>query len=308
MILRKLALGTAMVLLLGLAALAATPRALAEDPNRQTQLKISIWPEYDQPTVLVMFDGTLADATNLPREIPVLIPASASLTVTTYENTDGTLAAEQPYKSTDQGDGYKRVTFSVKTAQYHVEYYDNLLRGAPDKAMDVSFKAAAPVDQLTFDIQQPLKATNFSVNPAAPTTRNDNGFNYYTLPFSSLALGQVVTAQVKYTKTAPDPSVSATPAAAPATAPVPVSSPSIWSNTYIVFAVVLLGFAAVLGFLMLRARSPRWAAVGAGAARRTRSGRQVAGNRIYCTQCGRELGPEDNFCPKCGAARRKTNP
>src|SRR5512142_630968 len=119
----------------------AAPRVWADDPNRASDLKISVWPEYDQPTVLVMLDGTLADATNLPREVVVLIPTSASLLVTTFENQDGTLAAEQQSKSANQGDGYSRVTYTLKTPKYHVEYYDNLLRGSPDKVMEFAFKA-----------------------------------------------------------------------------------------------------------------------------------------------------------------------
>ena len=70
---RRIFMGAMMLCALW-AMLAAAPRAFAQDPNRLSQLKISVWPEYDQPAVLVMLDGTLADVTNLPRQVAVLIP------------------------------------------------------------------------------------------------------------------------------------------------------------------------------------------------------------------------------------------
>lgn len=294
-----------MALLLGLAT--ATPRVLADDPNRLAQLKISVWPEYDQPTVLVMLDGTLADTSNLPRDISLLLPSSASLLVTTFENTDGTLAAEQQSRSANQGDGYARITYTVKTPKYHVEYYDNLLRGSPDKVMDFAFRAAAPIDQVTVDIQQPLQASNFSVNLPSSSVRDDNGFKVYSSSFANVTGGQTLTAQVKYTKTDPNPSVlpTAVSVGAPSTSPA-AESPSSWSNVFIIFALVLLALVAVLGFIILQQRSRRPAPAMAASGSRSRKGarRKGAGARVFCTQCGSALGPDDNFCPKCGAPRR----
>lgn len=302
---RRVFFCAAIALLLGLTI--ATPRVLADDPNRQAQLKISIWPEYDQPTVLVMLDGTLADATNLPREVSVLIPSSASLLVTTFENQDGTLAAEQQSKAVNQGDGYTRVTYTLKTPKYHVEYYDNLLRGSPDKVMDFAFKAVAPIDQVTVEIQQPLKASNFSVNLPSPSMRDDNGFKLYSSPFANVAGGQTLTAQVKYTKTDPNPSVVPTvaPASVPSTTPA-ASAPSMWSNVFLIVALVLLALVAVLGFIILqqRARRPVSVMAGSRSGSRKQARRQAAARRAFCTECGSALGPEDNFCPKCGAPRR----
>lgn len=281
------------------------PRALAQDPNRLAQLKISIWPEYDKPTVLVLLDDTLADSANLPREVSVLIPASATLHVTTFQNADGTLAPEQSSKSTDLGDGYTRVTFTTRTPQYRLEYYHDLLRGAPDKTMDFVFKAIAPADQVSLEIQQPLKATNFSITPTTQTTRTDaNGFKYYTLQYANVAAGQTITAQVKYTKSDPNPSVQFIPTPVPIPAQTP-ASPSVWDNLFVIIAIVLLGLVAVLGFFTWQQRlRETYPALRAPSRRRARRAPEdAAGASGFCTQCGRALGPDDNFCPRCGRKR-----
>jgi hypothetical protein len=287
--------------------LTSAPHAFAQDPTQLSNLQVSVWPEHDQPTVLVMIDGTLADSTNLPRQVSVLIPSTAKLQVTTWTNADGTFASEQPSQSTSLGDGFSRVAFTTNAAPYHVEYYDDLLRGAPDKSMTFVYKASAPADQVTLEVQQPLKATNFSTDPPAQTTRNgSDGFKYTVLPYPALAAGQTITAQVKYTKTDPNPSILPAPsAAAPAVATTTPASP--WNNVFILVALVVVGLLAVIGFfLWQRSREP----VTARAAARNRPHRSaergVVANNVaaFCTQCGHGLGSGDLFCPKCGTKRR----
>jgi LPXTG-motif cell wall-anchored protein len=302
--LRKIFFG-AMIALTFLFSLA--PHALAQDPNRLTQLKVSVWPEYDTPTVLVLLDGTLADSANLPREISVLIPAGAQLTVTTWANADGSLAAEQPNKTTDLGDGFVRVTFTTSQPNLHVEYYHDLLRGSPDKTMDFAYKSASLVDLLTLEIQQPLKAANFGVTPATLNTRvGTDGFKYFTYSFSNVTAGQTVSAQAKYNKTDPNPSVQA----APAQIPAPVVAPTTGSsnnNLILLAGLVTLGLAGILGFLFWQQRSrdedTEPAKMPARQFQRNRKrARQTA--EVFCTQCGSPIGVDDNFCPKCGAKRR----
>lgn len=309
MMLRKTIFGV-MLALIFLSAL--TPPVFAQDPNRLAQLKISVWPEYDTSTVLVLIDGTLADQSNLPRQVSVLVPASAELFVTTWENPDGSLAPEQSSKATDLGDGYRRVTFTITQPKYRVEYYHDILRGSPDKTMDFAFKAIAPADRATLEIQQPRQATNFAVTPATQNTRQGaDGFKYFVSDFANVTAGQAISAQVKYTKTDPNPSVQppAAPSAQPATAPVPAADST--SSLLLLVGLVVLGLAAVLGYFLLQQRSREAEQVAAKMSprqfqRNRRRAKPAASGtlRVFCTQCGSTLGPDDNFCPTCGAKRR----
>ncbi len=298
--------------------LALTPTTLAQDPNRLAQLKISIWPEYDQqpshaqPIVLVLMQATLADKSNLPRQVSVLIPSDAEFFVATWENPDGSLAPEQPVQQVKQDDGLTRVTFTTTQPKFWVEYYHNALRGAPDKTMDFSFKALAPVDELTLEFQQPARATNFAVTSGAPNTRQGtDGFKYFSTNPASLAAGQTVAAQIKYTKTDLNPSVQiqAPPSQLPTTVPA-TPTPSTFDSTFLLIALVVLGLAAVFGFLLWRQRAgeiePETSKMSAKQFQRQR--RRARGTpseaSVFCTQCGNAMDADDNFCPKCGAERR----
>jgi hypothetical protein len=298
MTMRKKCLGAAIALAFGL--LWAVKPVGAQDPNQLAQLKISIWPEYDRPTVLVLLDGTLADKSNLPRQVAVLIPSGAELSVATWQNPDGSFAPEQSYQTVAQVDGYARVTFTIAQPTYRVEYYVDQLKGAPTKTLDFVFKSATAIAQVTLEIQQPLQATNFSISPPAQTSRSDSdGFKYLISQYSSLAAGQAITTQVKYLKTSSSPSVSSTPANALPTAPAPSSAVD---PSYLIFLVVLV-LAVALGFLLWQRRNQVAPVVQPiSNLRRKQQGGAPVG--VYCTQCGHALSGDDNYCSKCGTKRR----
>ncbi|MCX7839124.1 MAG: zinc-ribbon domain-containing protein [Anaerolineae bacterium] len=275
--------------------------AHAQTPDRLSFLKISIWPEFDQPSVLVLYDGVLADTSNLPRAISILIPADAQLFVTTWYNPDGTLAPEQPAQQTKQDDGYTRVTFIVTQPKFRVEYYHDALRGAPDKTFDFAFKAFGAVDTLTLEIQEPLRATNFAVTPAPQGTRTDpDGFKYWTQNYTNIAANQVITARVKYTKTDPHPSVL--PAANPSTSAPTTSAASDSTNWLLVVALVALGIAVVGGLLVLQRRALTPQPAPPPRAKKRRNKKRAA---TFCSQCGHTLAPTDKFCARCGTRRQE---
>ena len=292
-----------------------TPIALAQDPNRLAQLKISVWPEYDKTTVLVMLDGLFADKTTLPREVSVWIPTAANLTVTTWENADQSLAPEQANTTTDAGDGYTRVTFTTSQPNYHVEYYHDALKGAPDKTLDFAIKSFSAVDQVALEIQQPLKASNFTVMPPTTNTRNGaDGFKYFNYTFANVTAGQVIAAQARYTKTDPNPSVQGAPAPVatlPSFQPTTTATPSgSIDNLMLLAGLVSLGLVGILGFFFYQQRARNQEDTAAQKLsprqfqRQRRRARGTETPTAFCTKCGSPLDDDDNFCPKCGAKRR----
>jgi hypothetical protein len=282
----------------------AMPRAYADDSNRLARLKIRVLPEYDQPTVLVWMTATLADGTNLPRDVSVLVPSTAALNATAWEDEGGT-PHEAPAQSTNLGDGFTRVTFSVAQSTFRVEYYDDLLRGAPDKTLNFTFKAFAPVDQVSLELQQPRTATNFSVTPPVSTSSIDtDGLQTFVLPFSNVVAGQTLSAQVKYTKT--DSTLSFPPSAAqPGSVPVSAPASSAANNIYLIAVIIVVGLTALLGVYLWQRRrfeaSPARAGTVPGR-RKPHNGQSAS--TVFCTQCGNALKPDDLFCSKCGTKRR----
>ncbi len=285
--------------------------------DRLADLSIQVRPEFDQPNVLVMYNGEVASKDQYPRDVSVLIPKDAELAATAYVGANEDLLNTDPPTQQDAGDGFTRVTFKLPAPKFQVEFYYNPLQGAPDKKMDFVYKAAQAADQVELQILEPLKADKFTTVPASVVqTSNTHNFKYHNFNYASVTAGQVLKIQISYTKTDPNPSMaSITPpaSAAPAAPAEPASSPLTSAPAILIGAALAL--IALGGFVWWSRRRQIWADAqvpgsdahrknrrpgGAGAKRPVRSA-PAAG---FCPQCGRALTTDDNFCPRCGAKRR----
>ncbi len=304
--------------LAGLALLVLAPHALAQAPsdNRLTNLNIQVSPEYDKPSVYVQIDGEVAAQSKLPQDVSLLIPTGADLNATAYLGTDGNLLLTDTPQVQDVGDGFTQITFSIPAVKFRVEYYYNPLQGSPDKTMTYVYKGVEPADNVRIAIQQPLKATNFKTDPAAVVkTPDSEGFTLHQFNYATLEAGKPVSIKVSYTKTDPNPSITPQPAQAPAqtqaTAPAAASS----NNTgligagLIALALALAGLGGFYWWSHNRQEPVMASATAGGPRRRSRkaggSGSSREGTAGFCSQCGRALSADDNFCPKCGTPRRK---
>ncbi len=276
--------------------------AFAEDTTRIATLEISVWPEYDQPGVLVQYQGQIAsaDKSGATREISFLVPKGAGVGAACGMKSDGSHTSET-WKESDAGDGFTSVTYKLSEPQFHVEFYYNPLVGSPDKTMDFTYKAASPVDDLYLDIQHPLKATNFVLTPETKDSHTDkDGFTYHVYNQKQVAAGQTVSSKISYTKTDPNPSVSGQKST-PTSATNPETTGGINPNLIVVLAVLAAAAGLIAYFAFIRREQPQFAVIplseSRGAGRISRGG--------FCTECGNAMEPEDRFCAKCGKERRE---
>ncbi|MGB8647246.1 MAG: hypothetical protein WCF84_18555, partial [Anaerolineae bacterium] len=238
--------------------LGVVPGALAQGPvdDRLANLSVNVWPEYDQPSVLVLYEGEMAAKDKFPRDVSFLVPTGAQVVATAYVGTSGDLLNTDAPKIQDQGDGYTLLTISLPQSKFHIEYYYNPLQGSPDKTMTFVYKAAQSADNIDLEVQQPLKAENFVTDPAAIVKSTDpHGFVLHKFSYATLAMGKTLSVKVSYTKSDPNPSTSALPAPNPSTAPsqsganAPASSSL--SNTEVLAGILIalaLAVAALGGF------------------------------------------------------------
>lgn len=291
---------------LALVALAAPSLAHAQGPDRITKLAIAVWPEFDDPRVLVQFDGDLAAQKDYPREISLYIPSSAVLTATAYQDESQQFLNTEPATVTDTGNGTKRVTFKLPKPHFHLEYYDDAIKGAPDKSFEFVYTSLLPADSVQIQVQQPLKADNFKTVPAAALISDGmHDFKYHIFNYPGAVADQALKLQVSYTKTDPNPSLQnvVPPSTAPQTAPADTAVVVNPQQTYLLAAAGIILALGLLGVWMwYTRRQPRLAF--AGASRHVASGKNADNATGFCGQCGSPIRAGDNFCPKCGAKRR----
>lgn len=266
-------------------------------------LAVDIWPEHDDPRLLVIYRGTLSAAAVLPQTLTFAIPSDAQVNAAAYRGDDGQLfTSSHQYR---QDPDRLLVSFTIPTRGFQFEYYVDGISPPPQRAfaMDLVFPLA--IEDLRVSVEQPLRSSAFALTPpAAETAETPAGFTHHLYNAGRWPAGKAWRVQAAYRKEDANPSIARTVGApAPGPAAPRVAGPPAW--LWLVgggFAVILVG----LGVWFLR----RGGTTGRSGTRRTagapsgqappRGGRGQEAGRVYCSYCGARARPRDRYCGRCG--------
>jgi hypothetical protein len=261
----------------------------AAEPLNLTGVILWIYPEYDDPRLLVMLEGRVSGV-NPPAQIRFLVPSSAEMYSAGSKDAQGNYSGGPPNRTTSQIAGWDEISYQLQSSIFRVEYYLPLITGQVDKHISYDFKTIYSITDLETVIQVPTKASNFSVTPlGTPTT--EGSFQVYSSKYTNLVPEQNLHFDISYTKSDPNPSL-ATPAQ------TPVSEVS--SNIVLIFIIV--GSVIVAGGLIwvLKATRKKTKIVKKAPSNihtsKPKSSRPPA---KFCDQCGKKLEYPSRFCPHC---------
>ena len=287
------------------------PLALAQASTEGIKLddvKVSVMPEYDDPRVLVIVESTLSQGVKLPLDVRFLVPDSAT-------NAQIGMACEvvesQGHRckvyNTEAKSGYREITYDVNQSHnLFIEYYYDLnSQDNGDKSFTFDYIPSYDVKHLEIEVKQPLKATNFKIDPSSNNqTTDEQGFKNFVYSYDNVVKEKPISFKVSYNKTDPNPSVQKNQSQVLDSNAESQQS----SNTGLMRTMLVLVFALFVGGVVVafwRAKAAQPTAVGGRAARNVK--RQVkpkaasAAKRVkYCSSCGQSLKPTDKFCPGCG--------
>lgn len=302
------------LLALLLLALAGGLPAAAQGPGLTIgTASLRLWPEYDDPGLLVIFEGELEGATSFPQQVQILAPDAARGIQATYNDPAAGLLNQQ----WERVDG--KITYALPGASFHVEYYIDRPPTGNQRALTYTFVAPYAIRALEVSVKQPARASEFTLTPQPDSSfLGSDGFTYYVFNRANVAAGDRIPIEIGYNKA--DNAVSApqlaitdpTPRQSVATpAPISGSQPAGRWLPYVLIGVGLAGLAGVAIYWLLQRRapapdgSPRQAAL-TDAPRKpaVRPAQVGAGGAVFCTECGRPFSPDDRFCAQCGKPRR----
>lgn len=311
-------------LILGLAfirsPLSAAPALAVGEDLRIKSMKLSVWPEYDDPRLLVIYEGEFSDGGTFPREVRFRAPKDAAIQMV-CALTPSKEHKCQVYDTIVEGD-YKTIVFTLPIPTFYFEYYGSGIEGSPDKSINYQFvNPPYAVDSMDVEIQQPLKATNFQINPPSTSATSDTqGLKYFNYRFSAVPADKALGFAITYSKTDPNPSVKKKSDAA--------AGEEGQNNSLIVMASVA-GLASVLGasyyISSKRKRQKRYATRAMSSASMRQAERSTilpktappkpadwpmvsdprpvapsASGSVFCSTCGTRLEAGDVFCYRCG--------
>lgn len=274
----------------------------SEPPTKAVQsiarMRLSIWPEYDDPRVLVIIRGEIEPDDALPATLNLPIPKGAELIGAGMISEQNALL-NHPHHMTP-GDAHDTLSLTLPVPGFFAEwYYDPWTSREANRQFTYTFIPPYPIDQLEVDIQQPYTATAFHTTPEAMGQNEDaQGGKYALFSYRDLAANAPLTFTVRYVKDTDQPSVSKQQ-------PMPegdIADAALRQKTIVAFGL-LAGFTGIYAGCAVawrnyrRHRASRVTATPLTPTMATSSG---ASRANFCPDCGRKRQPTDRFCAGCG--------
>ncbi len=311
------------------------PVAQAQSTPRLATLLMDVWPEYDRPaTVLVIYRGEFAPGAPVPEMVRLRIPASAGEPSALASARPGEesqpvfqwsdLIALKKATVTRNGD-WIEIAFSPLSRVFTLEFYDKLSTVTFDRSYKLTWPGDVAADAVTINVREPFGATNFQATPALPPgVRDDEGLIAHQTNLGGLNAGQALPITLAYRREDKRTSAEALQLATPVPTPQPAaglptstSSPAQWA----LIVALALGAALITSGVIWYVRTQRQETFrpyqprkygdrrGRKSVRTMRTTRprpaatRLANDeeeKIFCTQCGRQLKADDTFCARCG--------
>ena len=293
----------ALVLLLTLTTLLLPQTGRAQDEILLGALEVLLWPEYDQPEMLVIYQVTLQPDV-VPASLTFRIPAAAADPVVAIrDETDGNLY--QTEYTTRMGSEWNEVTFQVTSANFQLEYYDpRLVKQGPSRRFEFTWPGDYTVISASIIAQQPLDASQMEFTPDDVNSFNgEDNLLYYAHQIGTLQKDQTYSFSLSYQK--PSNTLTEEKQKVHAAGKLPES---MW-NLGLPWALGVLALLVIAGgvFIYWRSGQPQ---AGEKKRRRRKAAAPANGETsaedsgVYCHRCGRRAALSDVFCRSCGTKLR----
>ena len=146
--------------------------------------------------MLVIFSGDFANDATFPQDVAFPVAEGArNIQATVNDPAKGLLSQEWQMQG-------GKVAYSLPQPGFHIEYYVDRPVSGDQREIVHTFEAPYPIKSLEIAVQQPARATDFSVTPApSRTTTGADGLTYHIINLENLAAGEKRDIAISYVKT-----------------------------------------------------------------------------------------------------------
>ena len=274
--------------------------AQAQNAITLDSLNVRLWAEYDQPSMLVIYDFEPTAATILPASINVRIPKDANIIAVAYQEGNGLVNTE--FAGPVEDGNWQTITLFVKTlTTYHLEYYQPIARDGNNRSFTYQWTGDYPINNFRVEIQLPDDSTAVKATPMLPFVPNQP-FLSGSASVSNLAAGKTYKVDLSYSRASETSVVPASTSQVAAAEPITQDTAgrvTLDNLPYILGGVgVLLIVLAIYYFWRsnstLQISKPR----------KRHHNAQAENEQIYCHECGARAHGDDRFCRTCGSKLR----
>lgn len=274
-----------------------------------SSIKVDLWPEFDRPSMLVIYHMTLSPQVYLPAEISFPIPRSAgSPHAVAIKQPDNNLISV-PY-TLERQDEWRYVVFQATAPEIQLEFYDSsLIMDGVDRFYTYYWPGDYPVDAFIITVQQPKSASGMLFRPSMFAAKSgSDGLTYFLMNVGALTKGQQFEVSLTYQKETDVLTYSDMPVA-------PVEPLDDTTVGFTNLSDILPWVLGSLGLLLIFGGGTWYWRTGLKktGSRSTEHFQQKTENTTshtqpgdiefaYCPACGKRASPMDRFCRTCGTA------
>jgi len=287
----KVKIISSVAILILLSLLIGTIQTYAQsEPESYSNVKLWIYPEYDDPRLLVMLEGQI-EGVEPPAEVKFLVPSTAEMYSAGSMDAQGNYTGGPPDRVPSSIPDWDEISYQVTTDTFRVEYYDAVIFGNPEKHISYVFHSLYEISDMEVTIQEPIGSTGYTVSPEGNNFVDVAGFNSYLYQYTNLDPDTTIQFDISYTRTATVPSLS-----------LPEENETS-DNSWIVIIVVVIAVIIVAVFIWQRRATPVTRAERRRATRKTikPEPQDAAPASKFCSQCGNPVEKNHKFCTSCGA-------
>ncbi|MGE5072508.1 MAG: hypothetical protein ACM3MF_03695 [Anaerolineae bacterium] len=195
----------AFVLTAGALIFSFPPTARAQTPIKLSNLQVQLWPEYDQPAVLVIYDFKLPESVKLPVSVSLNLPKDAHLVAVASQSADGSLL-NTDYIGPNANASSQTITIQIQTpTSYHLEYYQPFSRTGNKREFTYIWPGDYAIDDLSVNVRIPPDTSSIVTDPDMKSAKAADGSTNLIKDFGGLSAGQQFPLRLSYTRTAGGP-------------------------------------------------------------------------------------------------------
>ena len=280
--------------------------AVAQGEPKMEEINIELWSEYDQPSMLVVYEFVVSQETPLPVEVTLRFPNEGNLVAVAVEENDELF--NKGFTPPVIQEDWQIIKITVESYEPHrIEYYQQLTMDGNKRKFKYQWFGDYHAKKFTVSVLIPADSTDLVTAPGLETTgTTTNGLmTTGTLTRQNLRMMNSFQFELEYQRSStalakPDPTAQVQPAA-----PVDEDTPgrvSIANLPWIIggFGLALIGIAL---FSYWRSTQVQSAESQPRKRRRHKPEGEDEG-QAYCHECGTRAHAGDRFCRTCGSRLR----
>ena len=179
--------------------------ANAQSESKFEWINVTLWPEYEGPSVLVVYEIHLYETLNFPQEVTLPVPADCQVEKVSIQRADGELLPIAWYVSMDEN--WQQVHFAAVSPVTVLQYQ---ILGIEEENAFRKFSFTwlfnAAVDSFSLKVYQPYGASDLVIKPSlSQVEKLDDGRNLYSKDFGSIASDEEIFLDIQYDKDISNP-------------------------------------------------------------------------------------------------------